>query len=455
MVALLGFAVLLLTGLGAHVVLHGYPLAMDEFAADFQSRVFAAGQVRAAIPDEWVPFANALTPISISTSVEGDSWISGYLPVAAAIRAIFTLGGMSNFTNPVLAGSTIPLVWLVCRRLWRDEPDAAWVPTFLVATSPQFLFTSMTAYAMPAHLFFNMAWLYLYLAGTRVTLAAAGVIGILALGLHQPVVHALFVSPFLVHLVVARRIGAAAFFAGAYLLGSVLWIAWWLRFNPSIGSVPGLLFSPPGAIQLLLQPINLSLLVSWQSIAMSLLAVVGLMRWRTMSPPLRNLALGLFFSLGFYLFVNVEQGHGWGYRYAYGVLGNLSLVAGHGWVTMREGWRRSRGLAFVTVSVLCSILVQVPIRAIQIETFVRPFADSMAYVRSLSPDVALIDRTSAWYATDLVRNDPWLTNTPKVMLHDKLTEAQLAALRTTDTVDSVDAAELERAGMIVTSVRDR
>ena len=448
-VALLSVAVLASTALGARFVFHGYPLAMDEFAADFQSRVFAAGHVQAAIPNEWIPFANALTPIFVSVSHEGDAWTSAYLPVAAAMRAIFAVGGVPELTNPVLAGLTVPVVWLVGRRLWRDDPAAAWVPTLLLAVSPQFLFTSMTAYAMPAHLLLNMAWLYLYLVGSRAALALAGGLGVLAMGLHQPSVHALFVAPFLLYLVVARRLRAVAFFGTVYVLGAMLWIGWWVRLNPSIGGVPGLLFSPPQVLQLLLQPLNLGLLVSWQSIAMSSLAIVGLMRWRTMSSPLRNLALGLFLTLGFYLFVNVEQGHGWGYRYAYGVLGNLALLAGHGWVCMRESWRQTRGVAFIAASVLCSIVVQIPIRAIQVEAFVRPFADSMAYVRSLSADVALIDRTTAWYATDLVRNDPLLTNRPKVMLRNRLTESQLAALGNMGTVRDVEAAELGRLGLVV------
>ena len=452
-VVLLGLMVLGATALGVRVVLHSYPLSMDEFAADFQSRVFAAGQIRAAIPREWTPFVEALTPIWIRTGVEGDSWTSAYLPIAAAIRALFVLGGVPELTNPVLAGLTIPVIWLAARRLWPGEPTTAWVPTLLLAVSPQFLFTSMTAYAMPAHLLFNMTWLYLYLVGTRTSLAVAPVVGVLAMGLHQPNVHALFVAPFLLRLVRTRRWGTASYFAAVYLLGSALWLGWMIAVNPRAGSLTGAVYAWPGAFQLLLQPINLALLTSWQPIAIAVLVAVAFLRWRAMNAATRDLALGLLLTLGFYVFVDFDQGQGWGYRYAYGVLGNLALLAGQGWAVLDEEWRRRRGLAFLTLSVAIALAIQVPIRATQIESFVRPFADSMAFVQSLPVDVALIQRADAWYAHDLVRNDPWLTNKPKVMLEDKLTDAQTAALQTMGQVRWVESDHLGRRGMLTTPGR--
>ena len=448
-VVLLGLMVLAVTGLGARLVFHNYPLSGDEFAADFQSRVFAAGQIRAAIPREWTPFVAALTPVYVGTGAEGDSWTSAYLPIAAAIRAVFVVAGVPDLTNPALAALTVPVVWLVARRLWPDEPAAAWVPAVLLAASSQFIFTSMTAYAMPAHLLLNMAWLYLYLVGTRASLAAVPVVGVLAMGLHQLNVHALFVAPFLLRLVLTRRWGIATYFAVVYLLGAALWIGWLVRFNPLSGALPASVFALPGALQVLLQPMNLGLLVSWQPMAMSLLALVAFLRWRSMTGVMRDIALGVLLTLAFFVFVDFDQGQGWGYRYAYGVLGNVALLAGQGWSLLDEEWRRSRGLAFLTVSVVIALAIQVPIRAIQIESHVSPFADSMAFVQSLPVDVALIQRTDAWYAHDLVRNDPWLTNSPKVMLENRLTDTQTEALRTMGRIRRVEGADLAQLGMMV------
>jgi hypothetical protein len=450
---LVGGVVFAIATLGEQHVLHGYLFTMDEFVVDFQARVFAAGHIQAAIPPQWVPFTDALTPFLITVGSEGDTWTSAYLPVAAAIRALFVLVGAPNLTNPVLATLTIPLVWLVGRRLWPAQSTTAWVPTILLAASPQFLFTSMSAYAMSAHLLLNLAWLYLYLVGTRASLAVAGLVGVLALGLHQPNIHALFAAPLLLRLVLLRRWRAVAYFAAIYTLGASLWVAWWFRFNPSMGGVPGAIFSLPGAAQILIQPVNFGLLVSWQPIAMSLLAIVAVLRWRHMSIPIRDLTLGLILTLVFFFFVNLDQGHGWGYRYAYGVLGNLALLAGQGWTVLNDEWKRRQGPALLIASLLIALVVQAPIRAVQIETFVRPFADSMAFVRSLPADVALVERTDAWYAKDLVRNDPWLTNRPAVMYRHRLDGSQLEALRRGRVVRKVEPAELQRTGMSITESR--
>jgi len=453
-VALVGVGVTAMGLLGALTVFHGYVFTQDEYVADFQARVFAAGQIQAAIPADWLPFVQALTPVYVVPGPGGDTWTSSYLPVAAAIRALFVLAGAPALTNPVLAGLTIPLIWLVARRLWPDDPIPAIVPPALLAASPQFLFTSMSAYSMSAHLFMNAAWLYLYVLGTRLSLAVAGVVGILAIGLHQPHVHALFVAPFLLRLLLARRWGAAAYFAGAYLLAGVLWAAWWFRFNPSIGGVPSAVFALPGVAQFVIQPIAFALLVSWQPLALTLLTIVALLRWRRMNPLMRDLALSALLTVGFYFFVDFDQGQGWGYRYAYSVLGNIVLLAGYGWTTLSDDWRRTVGRGFIAASVLFALLVQAPIRAVQIESFIRPFAESMAFIRSLPADVALVDQTEAWYAKDLVRNDPWLTNHTKIMWVHRLSPAQRDALERTAVVHKVEPAELKRLGMFVSPVNE-
>jgi len=280
----------------------------------------------------------------------------------------------------------------------------------------------------------NAAWLYLYVLGTRASLALAGVVGILAIGLHQPHVHALFVAPFLLRLLHARRWGAAAFFAAAYLLAGAVWVAWWFRFNPSIGGVSTTVFALPGVAQLVIQPIAFALLVSWQPIGLTVLTILALFRWRGMNPLVRDLALSVLLTVGFYFFVDFDQGQGWGYRYAYSVLGNFALLAGYGWTTLSEEWRRTVGQTFVAASVIFALLVQTPIRAMQVESFIRPFADSMAFIRSLPADVALIDQTEAWYAKDLVRNASWIANHTKFMWAHRLKPAQRDSLERTGVV---------------------
>ena len=66
-------------------------------------------------------------------------------------------------------------------------------------------------------------------------------------------------------------------------------------------------------------------------------------------------------------------------------------------------------------SVLVTAVVQVPVRAWQIERHVRSFALMHDYIEHLDADVVIVDPTTSWYGIDLVRNDPFLRNTPTVL----------------------------------------
>ena len=59
----------------------------------------------------------------------------------------------------------------------------------LLASSPQFLITSMTSYAMSAYLALNLLWLWLFLRDTPRAHLAAMTVGFAACGLHQLIFH--------------------------------------------------------------------------------------------------------------------------------------------------------------------------------------------------------------------------------------------------------------------------
>ena len=105
--------------------------------------------------------------------------------------------------------------------------DLALIAAALLGTSSQLIVMAMTAYAMPAHLAFNLAWLWLFLRGGKAGHAGAIAVGFLATGLHQLVFHPLFVAPFILRLLFHRRWGLAALYIVAYaghlpVLGRVL-----------------------------------------------------------------------------------------------------------------------------------------------------------------------------------------------------------------------------------------
>ncbi len=80
--------------------------------------------------------------------------------------------------------------------------------------------------------------------------------------------------------------------------------------------------------------------------------------------PLRAALGGLVIVPLFTLFVLPFQGHGWGYRYLHGQLGNLALLATYGWFRIAD--RKSGEWRAVFAVVLAfSVAVLLPLRAYQ------------------------------------------------------------------------------------------
>ena len=94
-----------------------------------------------------------------------------------------------------------------------------------------------------------------------------------------------------------------------------------------------------------------------------------------------------------------------------------------------------------------AVLVQFPVRCLQIESFIRPFARSAQYIQSLPYSFAIIDPAQVWYAQLLVRNDPFLSNHPKILFAPLLDLTQLAKLKTLGTVHTVKPEELAYLGL--------
>ena len=229
-------AVLAAALVGSATLLHGVALSMDEFAASFQARIFASGRLQAAVPADWRGLAPWMTPVFVNYKPVSAVWVGSYLPVYAAMRAAFSLARAEWLTNPVLAAASIVLVAAIARQLWtggRRVRGAALALLFLLL-SAQFLATSMSGYSMPAHLCLNLLWLWLYLRNDTPSLVALPWVGVLALGLHNPVPHALFVAPFLVRLLRERRFQWAAYCGIVYLAAPSGGITGSSSFTPTL-----------------------------------------------------------------------------------------------------------------------------------------------------------------------------------------------------------------------------
>jgi hypothetical protein len=310
----------------------------------------------------------------------------------------------------------------------------------------------MTGYSMPAHLLFNLIWVYCYTSKQNRMGLLLPIVGVIALGIHQPFVHGLFVAPFLIRLLRERPWKFSLYLGLVYLVGCLFWLSYWkfVTPHPSLDlSNHATIFSLPGIVQFfIIQPTNLFLILSWQSLAITILTFYAIRKWRKLDSLQHDLLWGFALTFGFYFFIAFDQGHGWGYRYIYGVLGNLLLLAVAGWYELREAIGTEKAVNFLIATLAVALFIQFPIRCVQAEAFVRPFASAMRYLESRPEPFILIDDQEIWYSADFIRNDPFLRNRPKFFSSRKLSGDQLEQLSNLGQVHKVAPEELLRFGLI-------
>jgi len=345
----LALLVVMLGALGAHRVLLDYPLSWDESLARFDALIFRSGRIVAPLAEEWRRYADALAWQSFMQPVaDHAALVSAYLPVNAGLRAL--IGGLTDerLTSPLLAALAILSAYGVGRRLWPDRRDAAFVAAVLVLTSCQVLVTAMTPYAMTAHLAFNLLWLWLFLRDARLSHAGAILIGFLASGLHQLVFHPLFAAPFVFSLYRQKRIGLALVYTLSYAGIGLFWISYWKiglalqdlaapGAGPGAGAIAGTGFFFERVASLLIDyewhciPLmakNSLRFIVWQN---PLLLPLAALSWRALAQDrgyARELLAGVILTFAVMCLLMPYQGHGWGYRYLHGLIGNLALLGG-------------------------------------------------------------------------------------------------------------------------------
>jgi hypothetical protein len=443
--------VLVVAAAGTRIVFRSYPFAMDEFAADFQAKIFARGALEAPVAEEWRHYVYPLQPIFIEYRPATHAWSQTYLPVYAGIRAGLRKAGLDSWTNPILAAVAILLIASLARRLFPGDPTRVAAAVLLLATSSQFLFMSMSvAYAMPAHLALNLLWLRLYLEASEAgSWWRVGALGAITLGLHNPFPHFLFAAPFVLRLLREKRFAAFAQMATFYAAGAAGWWWWLSRANPYAASGRiGDLFALPHDHGLL-QTMNLAVLFSWQAPLVVLLFLAAVLQWKKLDVVGRDLALGVAATFAFYALVPVGQIHGWGYRFTYAVLGSVVLVGLFGLPRIES--LPLPALRPVLLFSCLVALVQIPVRAMQVRGFVGPFARASAYVQGLGRTAVVLDSSKGWFVQDLVRNDPFLEHDPKVFLAERFSaEARdLLHRQTGMPVREITTHELAAAGLAV------
>jgi len=266
---------------------------------------------------------------------------------------------------------------------------------------------------MSAYLCLNVLWLLLYVRRDRWSWLALPWLGVLALGVHHPFPHALFVAPFLMRMLFENRGKWLGYICGVYGLGIVGWWAWLRSVQPYTHEGKfWSLFSFPLPSETLTQLMHLAVTFSWQMPLVPILLVLSIISVRRLPPVGRDLAYGVVATFLFYCLFPAGQGHGWGYRYIFGVLGNIALLSVYGWQAITSSLQSWKPMLWASLA--WAFAIQIPVRSVQASNFVRPFARAQAYVASLH-GVVVVDPAMAWYAQDLVRNDPFLRDDPKVL----------------------------------------
>jgi hypothetical protein len=94
-----------------------------------------------------------------------------------------------------------------------------------------------------------------------------------------------------------------------------------------------------------------------------------------------------------------------------------------------------------------AVFVLFPMHALQAYDFTAPYVRASAAIASASTDVVIVDQTRLRGGEDLVRNDPFLRNKPKVLELIEIHEALLPALCRRYSVSLFDSSQGRALGI--------
>ena len=424
---------------GHRWILAGYDMSRDEQMATFDAAVFASGHLVQKVPVPWRDHADALNTLFMYPAVHREAWISSYLPGNAALRALTGIIASPTLTGPLLTAIGAIALWGCVRHIWPRDREAPTIALLLYAGSGQVLVIGMTAYAMPAHLAFNLVWLWLFLRRNWWADAAALAVGFGAVGLHQPLMHPMFAAPLLFLLLLERQWSRAVFYLVGYAAISAFWL-WWpgwtwslVQAGPGAQQPVGVDYftrlkitvlnrDPLGMFDMIA---NLLRFVAWQHLLLIPLMALG---WKVARQDrlAGALAFGLLITTFVMAVILPYQGHGFGYRYLHGLIGNCILLAVYGWKSLngrQPEWRR----LLLGASVAGGIVI-LPLQLWMAHAFYGPAAALDKRIAAMDADYVLIGADAAPFALDLVHNSPALDRRPVRLIAEKADDDVVATL---------------------------
>lgn len=428
---------------GSLWVYRNHPLSMDEYAAVFQAKIFAAGDLHGDFPtdliDYLIPpdFQNNFLMVNYSTGAV----FSPYWPGFSLLLAPFVWLGIPWACNPTIVAASFLLIGRVARDLVDSPLAVGWALLFALA-SPAFLTNGIAYYSMPSHLLFNLGFAWLLLTPTPLRLFLAGLTGGFALVLHNPFPHAVFALPWIIWLATRRGqfLRNMGFLVAGYLpVTLLLGAGWWIwrqqvlaETAQSVAAVQAMTMAAPDFLErvhnlfiifidflrwpdgwiIYARLGGLAKLWLWASPMLLLLAWWGGRRGK--NPGIRLLGASALLTFFAYFLVQYDQGHGWGYRYFHSAWGVLPILAAFG-VFKLAGNDANRVYRQVAMMAVASLIAASTMRFAQIGGFMQ------AHLAQFPPRVEagrsiVLHNGNGYYARDLIQNDPWLGDAQTVLL---------------------------------------
>ena len=411
------FSGVILSALGSIALYRSYPLSMDEYAAVFQSKVFAMGQLAAHLPPpliHWLILPGFNGKFLIASSDTGHV-IETYWPGFALLLAPFQALGVPWLCNALLAGIALCLIFQITTAMTGDRRAGGFALLFTIA-SGAFFANAISFYAMQAHLTANLLFAWLLLTPTKGRALAAGIVGSVALVLHNPVPHMLFAAPWLFAMIRQKdqRRYLPPLLLG-YLPLSIAIGFGWVLLRMQIGAdVPhgaltggavAAIFGWPDVAMLTIRAAALAKMWVWAVPGLYLFALIGRLRLGC-NPHVRLLTQSAVLTFAGYLFVNLDQGHGWGYRYFHSAWGAIPILAGCAMSGRNDS--DDRLVAFAGAAAILSLLLIVPLQLSQIDGFIAQHLAQLPPARRPGNNVYFIRPRGGFYLADMIQCDPGL-----------------------------------------------
>lgn len=433
----MGVGLVLLLWVGTYLVMWNYPVSRDELMANFDADILGRGLWAQPVSVEWREFIPALVPNFLRYVPGNVALISAYLPGNAGLRAGVALVADIALCGPVLTAVGLIALHRIARGLFPESSGAVWVCLLTYLLSSQVLVNGMSSYAMPAHLTFNLVWLALFREDKAVAHLAAIGVGAYAIGLHQYAFHPLFAAAFIATLAWNRRWGWFAAYGLGYVLAIWAWTTvplWTLSTHQEVLAHTSTMAveHPNVLVQILatvkayaaFEPVllfyNLTRFLVWMPVFTLPLALLAWPDIRRGTPLARPLLASIVATAFVVMAVMPYQGHGWGYRYVHGLIGNIALLSGFGfqhWSASQPGRARMATAAMTATS----LLLVTPWLLYSSNRFVKPLVEASARIDALDVDFVIIDTDPPQGWMDQVRNNATLTNRPLVFAGTALT----------------------------------